>query len=113
MTDYGKLFNIKELNMENYRDLPYDQLRTLHREIGVLIAEKRQEALQQLRQQAAILGCTAAELAPESTKQRRHAAKYRDPEAPDHTWSGKGKRPAWLVEALDSGRQLEEFLVAN
>ncbi|MES1180212.1 MAG: H-NS family nucleoid-associated regulatory protein, partial [Hyphomicrobium sp.] len=37
--------------------------------------------------------------------------KYRDPES-GKTWSGKGKRPPWLVEALGDGRQLEEFQIA-
>ena len=31
--------------------LSFDQLRTLHREIGALIAEKRSEALEQLKTQ--------------------------------------------------------------
>ncbi|WWL46348.1 H-NS histone family protein (plasmid) [Pseudomonas parakoreensis] len=39
----------------------------------------------------------------------RGQARYRDPGNPFHTWSGRGKRPAWLKEYLDAGRQLAEF----
>ncbi|MFG6433588.1 H-NS family nucleoid-associated regulatory protein [Roseateles sp. LYH14W] len=28
-----------------------------------------------------------------------------------NTWGGMGKRPAWIREALEAGRSLEEFLV--
>ena len=37
-------------------------------------------------------------------------AKYSDGQG--NSWSGIGKRPTWLREALDSGRALEEFAVA-
>jgi DNA-binding protein H-NS len=36
--------------------------------------------------------------------------KYRDPEVLDHTWSGRGKHPAWLKDKLEHGHTLEEFL---
>ncbi len=26
-----------------------------------------------------------------------------------HTWSGKGRRPMWLIEAIGSGAALEDF----
>lgn len=38
------------------------------------------------------------------------AVKYRDPVTVDDR-KGSGPRPRWLREALDAGRQLEEFLV--
>ena len=38
------------------------------------------------------------------------AAKYSDGQG--NSWSGMGKRPTWLREALDGGRTLEEFAIA-
>ena len=35
--------------------------------------------------------------------------KYRGPNGEE--WSGRGKRPAWLKEALNAGRQLEDFAI--
>ncbi len=89
--------------------LPFDQLRTLHREIAALIAQKRHETLMQLREQAAVLGFTANELLPSKNGRDKVAVKYKDDQG--NTWSGRGKRPAWLVEALDQGRSLEDFAV--
>ena len=37
--------------------------------------------------------------------------RYRNPENPDETWSGRGKRPRWLELALQDGMKLEDFLV--
>jgi hypothetical protein len=35
--------------------------------------------------------------------------KYRNPSNPILTWSGRGKRPAWVNEALASGMTLEDL----
>ncbi|HEU0306732.1 MAG TPA: H-NS histone family protein [Lysobacter sp.] len=38
--------------------------------------------------------------------------KYRNPANAGETWAGRGKPPRWLSAYLDSGRKLEEFLIA-
>jgi DNA-binding protein H-NS len=35
--------------------------------------------------------------------------KYRGPDG--QTWTGRGLKPRWLTEALDSGKQVEDFLI--
>ncbi len=37
--------------------------------------------------------------------------KFRNPSDPSQTWSGRGKRPRWLAEAIDQGAQLDDFAV--
>ena len=37
--------------------------------------------------------------------------KYSNPLAPSETWSGRGKRPRWLVAALETGHRLDEFKI--
>jgi DNA-binding protein H-NS len=44
-----------------------------------------------------------------ATKTTKSAPKYRDP-ATGKEWTGKGKRPNWIVSA---GTNLEKFLIAN
>jgi DNA-binding protein H-NS len=39
--------------------------------------------------------------------------KYRNPQQPSETWSGRGKQPRWLSAALKSGHKIEEFVIAN
>jgi DNA-binding protein H-NS len=37
--------------------------------------------------------------------------KYRNPERPSETWSGRGKQPRWLVAHLKSGRRIDDFAI--
>lgn len=39
------------------------------------------------------------------------AAKYRHPENPEVTWSGRGRRPLWFVAALEAGKRPEDLAV--
>jgi len=36
-------------------------------------------------------------------------AKYANPEDSTQTWSGRGRKPIWVHEALEAGKSLEEF----
>jgi len=36
---------------------------------------------------------------------------YQDPANAENTWGGRGKRPAWLQQALAAGGSLEQFRV--
>ena len=37
--------------------------------------------------------------------------KYRNPADASQTWTGKGRKPRWLVEQLAAGKRLEDFEV--
>jgi len=37
--------------------------------------------------------------------------KFRNPEQPSETWTGRGKKPRWLIEQLKSGKQLDDFRI--
>lgn len=49
--------------------------------------------------------------ATSSRKRAPSAPKYRHPENPDITWSGRGRKPAWIVEGLNAGKSLEDFAI--
>lgn len=42
----------------------------------------------------------------------RVPAKYRNPEKPEETWSGRGRTPIWLRDLEANGRQRDEFRIA-
>lgn len=52
---------------------------------------------------------TIQELYPELFEEQ--IIKFRDPNNPDNTWGGIGKRPNWLREYVEAGRDVEEFRV--
>ena len=100
--------------MQEYETLPFDELRTLHRQIGALIAQRRHQALEQLKEQITVLGFTVDDLAPKSKRGRSSSGiQYRDPQDPENVWSGRGKQPGWLRDKLEQGHTLEEFVVRS
>lgn len=40
-------------------------------------------------------------------------AKYRNPNDPSQTWSGRGRKPNWLTERLAAGATMDEFVIKN
>lgn len=42
---------------------------------------------------------------------QKMAAKYQNPDDPNVTWGGRGKRPNWINNALASGRKLDDMLI--
>ena len=104
-------------------------------------AKKRKDALSQRKPIAAVRkklvamakadGYTIAELfgdegagaqaapakraARKSTKGRslgKVAPKYRNPENPKETWSGRGMQPRWLAEQVRRGKSAADFLIS-
>lgn len=39
-------------------------------------------------------------------------AKYRDPNS-DDTWSGRGRKPKWMVDQMKEGKKMDDFLIEN
>lgn len=58
-------------------------------------------------------GFSLSELAEMTPAQKRAtvAPKYRHPENPEISWSGRGRKPGWIVEALEAGKSLEDFAI--
>ncbi len=77
-------------------------------------AEKRERkaALEAAEKAAAEFGFSLSELsnnAPRGTKSQKSKAKYRNPNAPDQTWTGRGRKPQWVHDALNSGTDIAEL----
>ena len=77
--------------------------------------EDRQEAEARAKVEALArdLGYSLAELVGTETKSARApaAAKYRHPENPALTWSGRGRKPQWFVEALEAGKTASDLAI--
>jgi DNA-binding protein H-NS len=56
---------------------------------------------------------TVAELYGFTTKRGRSksAAKYANPDDRNQTWTGRGRKPNWLVARLKRGAKLEDFSI--
>ena len=77
--------------------------------------EALKEALAKVKEIAAGIGMTVEELLESEGKKKKAPqkgiAKYRNPENPEQTWTGKGQRPRWFLAALESGVTPEDMLI--
>ena len=105
----------------NFEEMDFDALWRLHEELTTILSDKITLEKIELERRLAQLNRTdvfGAVAAAENTDRQRRKypkvlPKYRNPAAPTETWSGRGKRPRWLVAALQSGHNLEEFRIAE
>jgi DNA-binding protein H-NS len=67
------------------------------------------EVVESIRATMREYGITVDDIQPKKAKSVV-PAKYRD--SSGNTWSGRGKRPRWLVDALEHGHTLEAFRVS-
>lgn len=90
--------------------LSLSDLKKMQKDVAKAIAtfEDRQKAEARTKVEALArdLGYSLAELLGTETKSSRapSVAKYRHPENPALTWSGRGRKPQWFVEALEEGK---------
>jgi len=97
--------------------LSLKELKDLQSQIARAIAgyedRKKKEAIAELEDRARALGFTLPELlGVASVKKRAPAsAKYANPANAADTWSGRGRKPRWFVEALQAGKSVEELMV--
>jgi len=96
--------------------LSLEELEALAKDIETEVVTRRQaereRVLEQMRELAASIGTTPEELFRRTGKvvvERVVPVKYRHPDDPLLTWSGRGKRPQWVVVALESGKTLDDL----
>jgi DNA-binding protein H-NS len=68
------------------------------------------QAVEQVRKIMSDYGLSMQDIAGTTAKTRGKAAvKYRGPNG--QAWSGRGRKPGWLTQALKDGRTLGDFAV--
>ena len=109
----------KGLIVTDLTALSLDQLKNLQKDIEKAInsfeARRLAHARQELEAKAKELGVSLAEILgsnPAKGAKAAVSAKYRNPKNPEETWSGRGRKPRWLVVAMTSvGAKLDDFLI--
>ena len=96
--------------------MSYAELLKLQERIEVAIAEKRSAdahtTKEQLRQMAEKAGFNINELfGRRGSSKGSGVAKYRNPKDTSQTWTGRGRKPNWLVDAVKKGAKIESFAI--
>ena len=105
--------------------MQFEELWLLHEELtkilsDKIVAEKRElenrlaklNRVEIIREPGSARPLSVTDRAPRR-KYPKVLPKYCNPLAPSETWSGRGKRPRWLVAALETGHRLDEFRIDN
>ena len=72
----------------------------------------RSELRQRLETIAALAGFKLGDLfGGRGGKGRKVAAKYANPDDASETWTGRGRKPRWLVAKIKAGEKQEKFLI--
>jgi DNA-binding protein H-NS len=98
------------------QSMEMDDLKKLRKDVDKAIASyderRKAEARKALEEAAREHGFTINEIfgvAPRSKKTL--PPKFAKPDDPSTTWSGKGRRPSWVVEHLDAGGSLDDLRI--
>ena len=101
--------DLSKLSIEEMEALAKD----IEIEINTRREAERERVLEQMRELAASIGTTPEQLFGKAGRaavaEKTVAVKYRHPDNPALTWSGRGKRPLWVVEYLATGKSLDEL----
>ena len=101
--------------MDSVNNLSLKELKDLQAQVAKAIAtfedRKKKIALAELQEMARAKGFTLEELTGVSVVRRRSpaVAKYANPADSTDTWSGRGRKPRWFVQALASGSTPEDL----
>ncbi len=106
-----------------FESMSLDDLWSLHEEISTILSARIRAEKHELEKRLAVLNRGMDVIAqsgeagslPNGKPRRKYPRvlpKYRNPQTSE-TWSGRGKRPRWLVAAMKSGRKIEEFRIGE
>jgi DNA-binding protein H-NS len=104
--------DIKSLSVSELNDLS----KAIAAELEARQRGERQKLIDEFRERAKALGVTTAELMATITGKRKPGtsvgvAKYANPADKSQTWTGKGKRPRWVHDALAAGKTLDDLKI--
>lgn len=71
---------------------------------------ERKEALKAAEKAAAEYGFSLSELSGDSAKSAKSSkAKYQNPNNPSQTWTGRGRKPQWVHDAIKAGTDITDL----
>ena len=101
----------------NLEKMKIDELKEHRKTVDKMIADydnrMRRETLDQLKQLAEQNGFKLTDLVSASGKGSKQAleAKFRHPENPELTWSGRGRQPRWFKEQVEAGVDADKMAI--
>lgn len=103
--------------MSTYQEI-VQKISELQKQAEEIKAREQAAVIADIREKIEQYGLTAEDLGfggkaasgkKAAAASRKVPVRYRD--SAGNTWTGRGKRPGWLTQALASGKKVEDFLI--
>ena len=95
--------------------MTYRELEQLSKRVNRAMATARDRDRTTLRQKMESLvsnaGFRMGDLFGRGGKGRTVVVKYANPDDPSQTWTGRGRKPKWLVAKVKAGNKIDRFLI--
>jgi DNA-binding protein H-NS len=105
---FNELENLSEAELAN-------MIANAQRALKERQSSKRREVVAKIREMAASIGVTVeineGEKPATGKRGGKVAPKYRNPNDPEQTWTGRGMKPRWLQALMDQGHDPSEFQI--
>jgi DNA-binding protein H-NS len=94
--------------------LPLDDLWQLHERINLILKQKLEDENRKLQRRLNELGPKFNGSHNDQAARRTYPKvepKFRNPEDPSETWSGRGRQPRWVMAFLAAGRAIDDLRI--
>ena len=98
---------------QNLAMMSADELWILHEKIGAILSRKLDAEKQELERRLAQLNGRNEHDERARRPYPKVHPKYRNPERPSETWSGRGKQPRWVGAQLRTGKKINDLLISR
>ncbi|MFW2588942.1 H-NS family nucleoid-associated regulatory protein [Sagittula sp. SSi028] len=99
--------------MENLENMSREELQKLisdaQKALKTVDARRMAEAKRAAELAAKEYGFSLEDVVQAGGKSTKGSPKYANPMDPSQTWTGRGRKPNWLIEALDQGKSLDDM----
>ncbi|MFZ5964009.1 H-NS family nucleoid-associated regulatory protein [Thalassococcus sp. BH17M4-6] len=101
------------VDLENLSKEELKQLKTdVDKALKTIDARRKAEAKKAAEHAAKEYGFSLDELLGASSgKGPKSAPKYANPADPSQTWTGRGRKPNWVIDALAAGKSLDDMKI--
>jgi len=75
--------------------------------------EEKQQLINEIQRMIEEKGFSVADIFGESdfVKKSSVPAKYKNPDNPEEKWSGRGRKPRWVIDQMKQGNSLENLRI--